>query len=47
MPDMPSAVERLDPIDLQMAEDMEKPGGYSTAASDVRLTRRQVDGREK
>lgn len=28
---MPWAVERLDPIDLEMSEEMEKPGGYSTS----------------
>lgn len=28
---MPSAVEQLHPIDLEMTEEMEKPGGYSTS----------------
>jgi hypothetical protein len=29
--EMPWAAERLDPIDLEMSEEMEKPGGYSTS----------------
>ena len=35
--EMPWAVQRLHPIDLEMTEEMEKPGGYSTAAM-VRAT---------
>jgi hypothetical protein len=29
--EIPFAVQRTDPIDLEMSEEMEKPGGYSTA----------------
>jgi class 3 adenylate cyclase len=35
--EMPWAVQRLHPIDLEMTEEMEKPGGYSTGAM-VRAT---------
>jgi class 3 adenylate cyclase len=35
--EMPWAVQRLHPIDLEMTEEMEKPGGYSTAGM-VRAT---------